>query len=126
MSQFLAVITKMVTDQNFERAVPAIPAVMDADGDIELEPAVPEVPEVPLVEHEEVDRVYIEDAPAQVAKHLADPAVNPNLNYYAIKFNARLKPVLKNVRERGRVAAPVKEIVTIEDQDGNELGTAEV
>jgi hypothetical protein len=141
MSQFLCVVTKTVVDQNFVRAVPEVPGVPGIAEVVEdltavppiagvaavaAIPAIPEVPEVPLVTHEEVSKCYVEDAAAQVAKHLADPSVNPQLKYYSLKFTAALKPQIKTVKEKGRANAPVKEIITIEDQDGNELGSSEI
>jgi len=95
-----------------------------------LTPAVPAVPEVPLVTHEEVENCYVEDAAATVAKVMAaqaaDPDAYPNLKFYSLKFNAQLKPTVKDVREKGRSAAPAREVVTIEDADGTELGSATI
>ena len=120
---FLVVLTAQVVDQPF---VPAQEAVLDEDGN-EITPA---VPEQPLVTHDEIDQVYVEEDAATVAKVMAmqadDPEYRPNMTFYRIKFNNNLRPAIKRVRERGRAAAPARTMVTIEDQDGEELGAAEI
>ena len=133
MNYFLCVMKETVVDQVFVAAVPAIPEIVEdltAVPSIAGVPGIPAVPEVPLVTHEEVTQVYIETAAAQVAKVLAAQTADPNahkgMTYYHLKFNAALRPTVKTVREKGRVSAPVKEIVTIESQDGDELGSGEV
>lgn len=109
---FLAVTKKTVVD------TPAQPEVLDTDGVTVITPA------VAAVTHEEVDQLYIEDAAAQVAINMAN---NVGIDYYSIKVNpTTLKPTLRTVREKGRTAAPAKEVVTIEDQDGVELGSGMV
>lgn len=129
MSQFLVVQTRKVVDTPASPAVDAIPEVVEdltANPPIVGVPEVPAVPAVAEVSHREVESSYIENSAAQVAKNVSDPDQTPGAVYYAIKFNKQLKPVLKAVREKGRAAAPAKEIITIEDQDGNELGSAEI
>ena len=131
---YLAVLKMKVIDVQFKAAipevpeVPEVPAVLDVDGVTVLTPAVPAIPAVPAVpevpeqSHEEVRKTFLEDADAQVARNLGDPM----LTYYHIDFNPALRPTLKTVREKSRVAAPAKEVVTLESQDGTELGSGEV
>ena len=134
MSQFLAVRTRTVIDQAFVAAIPTIAAIPEVVEDltesppIAGQPAVPAIPgvkEVPEISHDEVFRCYLEDNPAQVAKHLADPQRN-DLTYYAINFDDDLNPSFSEVREKARKKAPAKELITIEDADGNEVGSAEI
>ena len=127
MSQFLVVVTQKVVDTP---AVPAVAAVAEVVEDLNAVPPVAGVPGVAAVaavaevSHDEVLKAYIENSAAQVAKNLANPI--SGMKIYSIKYNAALKPMIKTVREKGRTNAPVKEIITIEDQDGNELGSAEI
>lgn len=129
MSQFLVVTTQKVVDTP---AVPAVAEVVEVLEDLTTVPPtqavapVAAVAAVAEVSHEEVTRSYIEDSAEQVARNLGDPNAPANVKYYSIKYNAQNKPMIKTVREKGRANAPVKEIVTIEDQDGNELGSATV
>ena len=138
MSKFLAVLKVLVVDQVFVAGipgipeVPAVPEVLDVDGVTVLSPAIPAipaipaVPEIPLATHEEIAKVFIEDAASTVAMVLSNPTTYPMLKYYAIDFNPSLRPTLKDVREKSRSNAPVKEIVTIETTDGTELGSGVV
>ena len=144
MSQFLVVVRETIVDQAYVPGVPEVPEVPevpavfdDSDPPVEITPAipaipaVPAVPEVPLVTHQEVRNCYIEDAPAAIAKILAtkddDPTVYEDLDVYSLKFNpTTLRPTIKTVRVKSRAAAPAKELVTIEDVDGTELGAGEM
>ena len=118
MSQFLVVMKKIVVDQAF------VPAELDVDGVTVI------TPEVPLITHDEVDRTYIETAPAAIAL-LLDQQSKGNasallLDIYAVSFNpGNLRPTLKDVRIKGRAAAPAKERITVETTDGTELGAGE-
>lgn len=118
MSQFLAVMEKTVVDQAY------VPPELDEDN-VEV------TPEVPLITHQEIERCYVEDAPATVAMILAaqadDPDAYKNLTMYSLKFNpTTLRPTIKTVRIKSRGSAPAKELVTIEDVDGTELGSGEL
>jgi hypothetical protein len=133
MSQFLVVITQVVVDSPAVKAVAAIPAIVEVVEDLNAVPpvvgvaavaAVPAIAAAAAVTHDEVSKAYIEDSAAQVARNIANPI--PNMKIYSLKYNAQLKPMIKTVREKGRASAPAKEVVTIEDQDGNELGSAEI
>jgi hypothetical protein len=127
---FLAVTKMKVTDQPFRAAIPEIPAVMDntVDPPVEITPAVPAVPEQPLIEHDEINNVYVERDAALVAQHLAADARGdgPGIEYYHISFNgaqlqASLQPV--NLKAGPRTQAPAREIVEIE-AGGQDLGSA--
>lgn len=127
MSQFLAMIRKTVVDQEFEAAIPEVPAVLDDDGN-EIVPAVPAVPEVPLITHEEVDRYYIEDNAAQVALNLAadEDGTGPGIDYYHIsatgaQLNTSVQQV--NIKAGARGQAPAREIVEIQ-AGGADVGSA--
>jgi len=116
---FLVVRKKTYVDQQFVAAVAKVPATDD-------QPAIPAVKEVPLIEHDEVVQCFLETDHAAVAKHLADPDKLPGFTYYAIVFDDDLNPSFRTVREKGRKKAPAKEILTIEDDDGNEIGSTEI
>ena len=131
MSEFLVVVRKTIVDQAFVAAIPEKPAEMDntVDPPVEISPAVPAVPEVPLITHDEVGKVYMEKAPETIAfildlQEKGDPAM-ANYDVYALDFNPQLRPTVKTVRIKSRAAAPAKELVTIETQDGIELGSGE-
>ena len=131
--QFLVVVKKTVVDQPFVAAQPEVPAVMDdtVDPPVEVTPAIPAVPEQPLITHEEVERCYIETDAAAVAKVKAaqadDPEAHADLEIWSLKFNTALRPNVRRVRIRSRApVANVPEEVTIEDQDGDDLGVGRV
>lgn len=127
---FLVVVKKVVVDQAAVPEVPEVPEVLDVDGVTVLTPAVPAVPAIPAVTHDEVDQSYVENDAGTVARVMAlqsaDPLAHPNLKFYSLKFNTALRPTIKTVREKSRAPAPSREIVTIEDQDGIELGSGTV
>ncbi len=113
---FLAISLKTVVD------VAAVEEVLE---DLTATPPVVGVAAVPAVTHEEVGQVYIEDDTTQIAKNIA---IDLGINYYDIKFNAQLKPSLKEVREKAgvRVSGPATEVIEIEDEDGTSVGSATV
>ncbi len=127
---FLVVRKKTYVDQAFEAAVPAVKAIKEdltTDPIILAEDAVKAVKEVPEITHDEVVQCFLENNHDAVAKHLADPDARPGFTYYSISFDKHLEPMLSGVREKGqRVKAPIKHIMTIEDDDGNELGSTEI
>ncbi len=133
---FLVVRKKTYIDQAFVAAAAKVPAVKAIAEDLTTDPvteavaavaAIPAVKEVPHIEHDEVVQCFLENDPAKVAKHLADPDARPGFTYYSINFDEDLEPMLSGVREKGqRVKAPIKHIMTIEDDDGNELGSTEI
>jgi len=132
---FLVVRKKTYVDQAFEAAIPKVPAIKAIKEDLTTDPitdaqiavpAVPAVPEVQHKEHTEVVQCFLENDPAKVAQHLADPDARPGHTYYSIVFDKHLEPQIKTVRKKSRVAAPAKETFTIEDEDGNELGSTEI
>lgn len=133
---FLVVRKKTYVDQQFEAAVARVPATKAIAEDLTADPiidavlavpAIPAVKEVPLIEHEEVVQCFLENDAATVARHIADPDARPGFTYYSINFDEDLEPSFSPVREKGqRVKAPIKHILTIEDEDGNELGSTEI
>ncbi len=132
---FLVVRKKIYVDQAFEAAIAKVPAQKAIKEDLTTNPiilaedavaAIPAVAEVPLIEHEEVVQCFLENDAATVAKHLADPDARPGMTYYKIDFDDDLEPTLLTVREKGRKKAPAKDTITIEDEDGNELGSTEI
>lgn len=119
---FLAVTKRTVVDQPF---VAAQPEVLDEDGVTVITPA---VPEQPLITHEEVDRPYIEDDAATVARNLEADAQGsgPGIDYYHLSFNgpalnASIQPVV--LKAGPRASAPAREIVEIE-AGGQDVGSA--
>lgn len=106
---FLAIERKKVI------TVAAEEALFDADGEVVREGVVEE-------SHEVCGTVYFEDSAATVAQNMANGV---RIDYYAIEVDEdTFAPTIKKVREKARAPAPAYEEVTIETEDGAELGSA--
>jgi hypothetical protein len=123
--QFLVVVKKTVVDQKFVAAQPEIPEELAPDGNTVVQEFVPAVPEQPLITHEEVERSYIENDAATIARNL-DGNLRPEYDYYAINYNgtnlqATLQPV--TIKAGPRATAPTREIIELE-AGGQDVGVA--
>ena len=121
--RFLIVTKRKVIDTP---AVPEVPAVPADPTTQPPTPATPAIPAVVEVSHLEVDQVYVEDSPAQVARNLELPV--PNMDAYHLSFsgpdlNASIQPV--TIKGGARAPGTGREVVEIE-AGGGVVGSAEV
>lgn len=111
---FLAVARKKVIDVAFQAEIVE---------DLAAVPPVVGVPEIAEVSHEEVDQIYLEDAPAQVAQNMANGLL---IKYFDISVNTTSFATTLRVvtlKSGARAAGPTREVVEIE-ANGVVVGSA--